>query len=125
MNDIIRLALLVGRQECPNTGCDNTGCMAVQTSYDEWEPQQCEWCECHPESAFSFDPFTDANDDYAVLEWMRNNVDAREWTHVLSDDFRGGMMCNYQIGDYARAALKVIKKEQDASSDLPLKNNVA
>ena len=48
------------------------------------------------------DPFTDANDDYAVLEWMRNN----------DEPLAGLALCNpmadYKIGDYARAALKVI-----------------
>jgi hypothetical protein len=50
-----------------------------------------------------FDPFTDANDDYAVLEWMRS---------ILADsrdrELTAGFKWTYQIGDYARAALKVI-----------------
>ena len=58
------------------------------------------------------DPFTDANDDYAVLEWMRH------WRRGgLLVDFRnkldgcgssGGASIEYRIGDYARAALEVI-----------------
>jgi hypothetical protein len=40
-----------------------------------------------------FDPFTDANDDYEVLEWMRN---------------RGVDCADYKIGDYAREALGMI-----------------
>ncbi len=60
----------------------------------------------HPECVELPDPFTDANDDYAVLEWMRN--DAPQDAHiafVCDVDFTA---LNYQIGDYARAALKVI-----------------
>ena len=55
------------------------------------------------------DPFTDANDDYAVLEWMRelgvmddSRIEYdRAWDKLPE---RG----EYQIGDYARAALKVL-----------------
>lgn len=57
----------------------------------------------------TFDPFTDANDDYAVLEWMRKQ-DEEMFTsfafrcniHWMDD------WCLYKIGDYARAALKVM-----------------
>ena len=58
------------------------------------------------------DPFTDANDDYAVLEHFRHKQKAGggnykadlanwiEWTYSV----------DYKIGDYARAALKVIER---------------
>ncbi len=54
----------------------------------------------------SFNPFTDANDDYAVLEWIRENhrVELRRACHILGTSYQW----NYQIGNYARAALKVI-----------------
>lgn len=66
---------------------------------------------------YNFDPFTDANDDYAVLEWMRENWQGKEghyghWHQTaLSlwwrwDEY--AVVVPYQIGDYARAALKVI-----------------
>lgn len=29
---------------CPDQDCDNKGTIAVRTSDDEWEPQQCQWC---------------------------------------------------------------------------------
>ena len=53
------------------------------------------------------DPFTDANDDYAVLEWYRKkygtpSLEADNLEMYLPLAF------NYQIGDYARAALMVI-----------------
>ena len=51
------------------------------------------------------DPFTDANDDYAVLEWMRTQ---RFWTSDKLTYFMGMEVGHYTIGDYARAALKVI-----------------
>jgi len=54
------------------------------------------------------DPFTDANDDYAVLGWARKEWGDQydnwiDFTYALSGDG------NYKIGDYARAALKVIE----------------
>ena len=59
------------------------------------------------------DPFTDANDDYAVLEWMRGkyagNEDDTPWDSewfTFKDAL--GNAIDYEIGDYARAALKVI-----------------
>lgn len=74
------------------------------------------------------DPFTDANDDYAVLEWMRpddwrNSVLMKGPDHVRYLDFifelrlleqedgrpSGPIGQGYVIGDYARAALAVIK----------------
>lgn len=52
----------------------------------------------------SFNPFTDANDDYAVLEWMRKEGWPR-W-QLISE---GCEYCfDYKVGDYARAALKVL-----------------
>ena len=64
-----------------------------------------------------FDPFTDANDDYAVLEWMRTFKDTSE--HSMYGNFVGNdiglptvfkFRGDYKIGDYARAALKVIER---------------
>ena len=57
-------------------------------------------------------PFTDANDDYAVLEWMRNKPDIEcasgyPWTEFMHMNEQEAHQ--YQIGDYARAALKVIE----------------
>ncbi len=55
-------------------------------------------------------PFTDANDDYAVLELMRaieaEGLD-RDMKHM---DFAAQLpdSYDYQIGDYAQAALKVL-----------------
>ncbi len=68
------------------------------------------------------DPFTDANDDYAVLEWARKQWKGKTTGLVYKDRnswhkfklaltvgpfaWRNGT--GYQIGDYTRAALKVI-----------------
>ena len=69
---------------------------------------------------YDFDPFTDANDDYAVLEWMRVTYNTYEylmehqgdrWVDfiaALDGSGDGGHSCCYQIGNNARAALKVL-----------------
>lgn len=65
-----------------------------------------------------FDPFTDANDDYAVLEWMRNMAKGSPEKYRLdfyAHSMRGSMCWNYQIGDYARAALKVLQDKDDGN----------
>ena len=50
------------------------------------------------------DPENDANDDYAVLEWMLvKTPDASHGRIYLGNKW------DYKIGDYARAALKVIE----------------
>ena len=54
-----------------------------------------------------FDPFTDANDDYAVLEWMREH-NSKEKFDALNDL---SLMRYYKIGDYARAALRIIDND--------------
>ena len=77
------------------------------------------------------DPFTDANDDYAVLEWMRDEprqladsgfdqyqrfqdaltdiVWRNKWDEAPIHSTRLRAMVHYNIGDYARAALKVLE----------------
>ena len=68
------------------------------------------------------DPFTDANDDYAVLEWMRGQGWIKEHIgggdnamlidHRLIGSTMFGQQWGYQIGDYARAALKVLDTQE-------------
>ena len=36
---------LLKASKCPNSGCDNNGTIAQQVAYDEWEPEQCQWCD--------------------------------------------------------------------------------
>ncbi len=50
------------------------------------------------------DPEDDANDDYAVLEWMRD----AKWSMCNDRSFYylGKLQSEYKIGNYARAALK-------------------
>lgn len=50
---------------------------------------------------YSFDPFNDANNDYAVLKWMRAQGDKYHFKFEAT-------IWTYQIGDYARAACKVL-----------------
>jgi len=57
------------------------------------------------------DPFTDANDDYAVLEWIRSQNFRAYFYHYLECAGQADSI-EYQIGDYARAALKVIGDEE-------------
>lgn len=51
------------------------------------------------------DPFTDANDDYAVLEWLKTKKNYSQ----LGELFEHREIARYKIGDYARAALKVLE----------------
>ena len=61
----------------------------------------------------SFDPFTDANDDYAVLQHVLesqrsgNPVHWAKFKKGMTNQFRKIWM--YEIGDYARAYLTVLK----------------
>jgi len=70
-----------------------------------------------------FDPFTDANDDYAVLEWMReqglneSNVRPTKWDAAWDARTDEPHLLDYQIGDYAWACLKVIATEQEDSDE--------
>ena len=50
-------------------------------------------------------PWIDANDDYAVLKWMRGHQENGAFARELQLE----SMWSYEIGDYARAALKVLK----------------
>ena len=62
--------------------------------------------EKHKAAPGAFNPPTNANDDYAVLEWMRTNKDL--YHNDRLQYFLGKSVIKYQIGDYARAALAVI-----------------
>ncbi len=53
-----------------------------------------------------FDPFTDANDDYAVLEWTRTQTIV--WQVKFAAEI--GHSSDYKIGDYARAALSLVTR---------------
>ena len=54
-----------------------------------------------------FDPRKDANHDYAVLEWYRARG-GDKYGFCVHVDFSEKLQMHYQIGDYARAALKVL-----------------
>lgn len=55
------------------------------------------------------DPFTDANDDYAVLQWAIRKLDTDKFISTLADI--APYFHKYQKGDYARAALKVLDND--------------
>ena len=67
------------------------------------------------------DPFTDANDDYAVLEWARKEWQGKDGHHGHWHQFAQAqwhrwdeydVIVPYQIGDYARAALTVLQHQE-------------
>ena len=60
------------------------------------------------------DPFTYADDDFAVLEWMRKRcgeVETPEWRAFKDTMLEWGTshLWNYQTGNIARAACKVLE----------------
>ena len=70
-------------------------------------------------------PFTDANDDYRVLQWIRQKAQSkpgiysgkdkhRKWLRALNMEV--AYIKDYRIGDYARAALKVLETVPDSES---------
>lgn len=76
---------------------------AMGYTHDEWGNQ------VDGKRVFHFQPENDANDDYAVLEWMREYHDENDCSAADSSfELTEKMLCDYQIGDYARAALKVL-----------------
>ncbi len=102
----IKLALAMGWKHCQ---------MRENLQRDCWEhPVRKSWFD---ESELP-DPFTDANDDYLVLEWFRSQAEdakakGKPYPNELwemSEQMNKGNRLTYQIGDYARAALKVIEK---------------
>ena len=67
------------------------------------------------------DPENDANDDYAVLEWARSGHRDDGKQYLTSDQFvefdlalemdAPKYLCDYETGDFARAALKALSDE--------------
>ena len=80
--------------------------------YDKYEKRYAKSWVCLP------DPFTDPADDYAVLEWARSGHRDDGKQYLTSDQFVGfdlalemdapKYLCDYKIGDFARAYLKSI-----------------
>ena len=77
------------------------------------------WTERGDKAELTPNPFKDANDDYAYLEWMREQP-SDKWlifcVHLKSQlQDRGEdleyIATAYVVGDYARAALKVIDND--------------
>jgi len=70
------------------------------------------WC---PKEQFHYgcacpDPFTDANDDVAILNFYGDAEDSPERERFL-EILYGQQMLDYKIGDYARAALRVLDND--------------
>ncbi len=60
-----------------------------------------------------FDPANDANQDYQVLEWMRENEDFWEF-EVQLDCFAW----RHVTGNYAKIAIKVLRSIEDSRSEI-------
>ena len=93
MNDPIKLAEAIGLK------C--SGCQWREVGGKHGREWMAIWgCPVH-----EFKPFTDANDDYAVLEWLIENAmgTEKEPQELQLPQHQ------YQIGNNARAALKVIE----------------
>ena len=56
------------------------------------------------------DPFTDANDDYAVLEWMRDTYEP-DLIEAAFDHDGYGHRWAYEVGNNAKAALIILNNE--------------
>jgi len=80
----------------------------IQGDLTMWPGKYCEGKEVRHVP----DPFTSADDDYKVLQWLRaeNN---KPWPYRLSQLDYGTRRYkwDYQVGDYARAALEAISGE--------------
>ena len=76
-----------------------------------WYSPTCDWSV-----ELSFDPFTDANDDYAVLEWMRVKYEPDE-IELAFDHIGYGHRWAYDVGTYAAAALALMGGEIVRCSD--------
>lgn len=78
-----------------------------------WKPRQVTgidgdvWFNPSGEMLLLPNPFTDANDDYAVLEWMRTNRTYWQAFKRVINECLGEDYLQYEVGDYARSALKV------------------
>jgi len=53
------------------------------------------------------DPFTSADDDYACLDYFR--INKNDGVDHFIVEIERGWQSEYQIGDYARACLRVIE----------------
>jgi hypothetical protein len=103
VNNRIKLAEAMGwswKQASPSCVCPEMGRWTYKAMTRDWSTKD----------ELPFDPFTDASDDYEVLEWVRKNwnKNGANWCSVW---FALGHAGSYQIGDYARAALKVLNSK--------------
>ena len=107
MNDRIKLAEAMGWKwdESPNQFAPGMGRWWFKGMCKDWGTKE--------QLSSYFDPFTDANDDYAVLKFARM---AWKPAHTMESHHKWPTFVanlrtpdRYQIGDYARAALAVIE----------------
>jgi hypothetical protein len=97
MNDRIKLAEAMGWTKVKPYRDDIYGLRPGTGASDSL------WLECCLQVP---DPFIDANDDYAVLEWINSHA-----AFSFREPYWNAMthrIWSYKVGDYARAALKVL-----------------
>jgi len=92
----------VGGSDAPSKGVDNCWREPGIFNGRHWFNYYSDKCP---------DPFTDANDDYAVLEWMRSLEGNEKHNFHAPSPMFSTIPWDYKIGDYARACLKVINNE--------------
>lgn len=106
--DRIKLAEAMGI-EMPECGsCFGSGRVTVSPTFGS---EMC--CQCEGSGKDWPDPFTDANDDYAVLEWMRGLRGRGRWIlfkNALAE-IGAAYSCNYKTGYFAHAALKALEAD--------------
>jgi len=63
---------------------------------------------------YPFDPFHDANDDYAVLEWAIKNLDPDAYFIALTEVVGSyAYLTEYRIGYWATAALRALEQANE------------
>lgn len=98
---------------------DNTEACVQLAEAVGWHKNECgHWTDGSPKTFASlpFNPFEDANDDYAVLEWAWWQLQCEIWNNQQWETFKDYWredrvdwnVWNYTRGQFARAALKVI-----------------
>ncbi len=111
-NERIKLAEAMGWKKAEGNG----GAVGM---YDYWiDPEGDDHGKSRFDGSPAFDPFNSVSDDYAVLEWVRQLHADYQLTDGSGFDFSwhfyrsfdGVTMCNYDIGDFARAAVIVLQQ---------------
>ena len=99
MDDQIRLAEAMGWTRSASN--------AERTLPVRWEHPYYKYPTFTSEELAPISPLTDANDDYAVLEWLRNKW-AEPIFQLIESQLCSFDPIDYNIGDYARVAIEIL-----------------